>query len=205
MNGALVDDFDALVYPPAHQGTMAFLGSQVTNLVQNWGQGFTNAAQNYVQTAQRMYDSVYSEDAMRLSRAAIRKVNHLFQRDEIRQMNSMADLQNAPFKMKRWLMANPVARQAYHDQRIDGYSGSYIDANPGLIGRAHGDYMQVITGVVLEEGDDLVITHSFDEPGPDDPRLNLEQRGDILSAWDLIEAAVKAGKEDFSSVYGNNM
>lgn len=205
MNGALVDDFDALVYAPAHQGTMAFLGNQVSNLVNNWGQGFTSAAQGYVQTAQRMYDAVYSEDAMRLTRAALRKAKHIFQRDEIRQLNTISEIQNAPAKMQRWIMANPVVRQAYHDQRIDGYSGTYKDAYPGLVGRQHPDYMQVVTGFVMEEGDDLRITTSFDDPPDGDVRLTHEARNDILNTWDLIQAAVEAGKKDPTSGFDNNM
>jgi hypothetical protein len=204
VQGAFVDDFDALMYPPAHPGTVQFLSNQVTNMVQNWGSGFTESAGRFVETAQRMYDSVYSENALRLARAAVRKVKHIFQTDEIRSLWEIGSIQNASVKMQRWIMADPIVRQAYYDQRISGYE-TYLDMEPGCVGKHQSDYRNVMNGMIVEDGEDLKMVQYFDELPEGEHALTHEDRVDIISTWDHIRALIEAGKEDPTSVFGSKM
>ena len=47
-------------------------------------------------------------------------------------------------------MAQPDIRSLYHKGHCDGYSDTYVDMEPGLVGEQHYDYRRVMDGVVEE-------------------------------------------------------
>lgn len=141
------NEFNALAFGQKHPGTLAFLENQVSN----FSQTLTDAGRNFFSNARDVFDRFNGEAAMRLARAAVRKASSLFQRDEIRSIWDMGQMQQAPLTMQRWIMANPVVRQMFQDQRCDGYADTYVDMFPGTIGESHYDYRRAMNGLLVDD------------------------------------------------------
>lgn len=198
-------DFDALLYGERHPGTMQYLQNQV-NSVMEMSRTLTDAGRQFFSTAQDLYDKFNSAEAMRLARAAVRRVGSIFQRDEIRSIWELGQLQNAPLTMQRWIMAEPTVRRMYHEQRCDGYSDTYVDNHPGQIGRDHYDYRRVMDGILVDsEEHDWKATVYFDDLLEGDRELTLDEKIDILSTWDVVASMMKEGSEDPTSAFGNKL
>lgn len=192
--------FKALVSGERHPNTVQYLRNQVTAL-QNY---IGDASSEWAQRAMQSYERFSSDTAMRMAQAAIRKVTTHFQEDRIVQLNTLAELQQAQLRMQRFIMANPVVRQAYHRQMCDGYSGSYVDMWPQDIGRGHYDYDRVMDGVIVEipptkenpEGDWKCYAQFDEEVMEGDQRLGIVRQDAILSSWELVEHLMGTGLED---------
>lgn len=195
-------DYDALLYGPTHPGTQQYLEREMTNLA-HFSQHLSEAGRNFYANAQQLYDEHSGAEAMRLARAAMRKIGSVFQRDEIRTLWDLAQIQTAPLTMQRWIMACPPVRQLYQQQRCEGYADTYVDIYPGAIGENHYDYRQVMDGIVVpDEEHGWMYTLYVDEPVEGDRHLTHDEQVDILTTWDIVKAWIKQGKDDPTSQSG---
>lgn len=197
--------FDALAYGKRHPGTQNFFEQQLNTIGQFATNMLTEAGKTFFSNVEDLYEKFHGSEAMRVARAVARKVKSIWQTDDVRFINDIGDMQQAQFVMQRWIMANPVVRDLYHQQRCDGFSDTYIDAHPGAIGRDHYDYRRVMDGVLVEEGDDWVIRNYFDDIAEGDTELSLDEKIDILSTWEWIEHHISKGEEDPTSQYGASL
>lgn len=203
--------FDALVYHEPHPGTMNYLQSQFDNM----SAGMAGIGSGFMETARSAWDRFGNSDAFRRAKAAVRMVSHMWQRDEIKSIWEMASFQQAPLTMQRFLVANPNVRQMYNEQRVDGWSDTYVDMYPGKSGWQHYDYQLVADGFVQtkpimdEEGEvvdnDFHVEFFFDEPVEGDRKLTLLEQHDIFACWDAMNALIADGGEDPTSVYANKL
>lgn len=190
-----VDTFNALVYPDPHPGTMRFL----ENMAYQTTETLTDAGRAFMDTARQAYEQFSGSTAMRKLRAAGRHIAGLWQRDTIRPLHTVEELQMAPPKMQRWLMAEPSIRALYHKQQAAGYDETYHDAHPGQIGEDHYDYRRVMDGIVVETEEGWYCTQYLDELEENDVELLPDQQFDILHSWSVMAAAVAVGGQDPSS------
>jgi hypothetical protein len=203
-----VSEFNALAYQERHPSTIGFLQGQFENA----RSAFTEAGSRFVQGAKDLFERFNGDEALRRARALARTVKNAFQRNEIRSIFDLAGLQAANQVMQRWNMANPTLRQMYHDQRVDGYSDSYVDMHPGQIGDDHYDYRLVTNGMVLavpkqkgEEEEGWKVTFYFEDAVEGDRHLDVSEQSDILSTWDVVEAMLKIGEDDPSNQRGGKL
>lgn len=201
------DDFNALVYgAQAHPGTLNYLENQFSG----FSQTLTDAGKQFFSNARQMFEHFHGSEAVRIARAAIRKAGSLFQRDEIRSIWDLGQLQQAPLTMQRYIMANPVVRERFNQQTCDGYSETYKDWYPNTIGLDHYDYRRVMDGVVQElpEDDpdgDWVCREHIEDLVEGDRALTTEEKADIFSTWDAVEALMEMGGEDPTSPFANKL
>lgn len=135
----------------------------------------------------------------RMARAVQERLGHFWQEDCIRTLDRIEDVQNAPPKMQRWVIANPNVRRRVREGVLDGYSDNYVDNEPFLAPEKHSDYQHVMSGLWV---DDHVIDYFLEplEEGKDtldfDEKVmirrswyvsdvGLEQRRDVTSKWDV--------------------
>ena len=197
--------FDALLYRnnPHNQAHQAYLGARLESM-SNSNPAMANT--EFFQRAKQMYDRIYSSEAMTIARAAIAQVGHIFQEDNIRFLNTLVDIQNAPQTMQRWIMANPVVREKYHAQQCDGYSDTYQDVFPGLLREHHYDYRRVMNHVVEEdEQHGWSASHYVEDIFEGDRELELFEKAHILSTWEVIEGFMKAGDSDPTSIWNSKL
>lgn len=195
-------DFNNIVYGVKHPGTLNFIRNQIENVSQAFHH-LNEAGQRFYSNVSDMFERLNGSEALRRARMVKEKITGVFLPDDIRYLNTIEKIQQAQPYMQRFIMAQPNLRQMYHQQRVDGFSHSYIDAEPTLVGKDHIDYRFVLDGVIQtdEEGEHF---YTFYDPENDIHRqLILDEQNDILNTWDLINICLDARKYDPSSAYGD--
>ena len=99
-------EFNALCYGQKNVGTLQYLERQVENISNT----LTDAGRSFFANSQQLWNQYNGSEALRLARAAARKVGSLFQRDEIRVLYGIGEIQTAPLSMQRYIMAEPPTR-----------------------------------------------------------------------------------------------
>ena len=196
-------DFNAMVYGyERHPGTVNYLENQFSN----FGSTLNEAGKSFFSNAKQVFEDLTSSSAMRAARAALRKAGSIFQRDEIRSIWDLGGIQTAPLAMQRRIMAMPSIRELWNQQRCDGYSDTYVDLYPGMIGDNHYDYRRQKTGVVqeLKNDDDAeyVIKEFIDDIVEGDRELDTDEKADIEATEEAVNAFVQLGHDDPTSVFG---
>lgn len=166
------------------------------------------------ESARRFYDRVEEEvykrydhsEAVRLARAAARRVANIWQRDGIYYLEDIGAIQNAKPDMQRAIMADPVVRRRYHRQEIDGYSETYTDLEPGKVGVNHYDYRQITNGIFMDEDDgELNATTYYEDLREGDSDYDPLEQVDILRQWDRIRIILNKAKEDPTSRWNSSL
>lgn len=162
------------------------------------------SSMEFFNNAKMMYDRISGSTAMRMARQAVAMVGNMWDTNEIHRLSLMTEIQLAKTVMQRWIMANPTVRNMYYEQRIDGYSDSYVDMHPNDIGENHYDYRRVMNGIAVEDGDRILCTTYPDEL-LDEKELTIEEQVDILITWDKVEQMMREGGEDPTSKWGTSL
>lgn len=197
-----VAEFNAMAFGEQHPNTLTFLQNQMQTM-HNMSNVFVDSGNSFITAATNMYEKFNGLEAMRIAKAAIRKVSHIFQSNSIRSLWEIGDFQQAPIIMQRYILAQPDVRSTWLDQRCDGYSGSYVNMHGNDVGEDHYDYRRVMTGIVqdvIEDGEvNWKSTIYFDQIVEGDRELTMDEKSDILNTWDAIAYTLKRGKEDPTS------
>lgn len=157
-------------------------------------------AKEMYETAKEVYQLVNYSTAMRKARAVIRQIENKSRTNEVTELQTIGQLQNASPIMQRFIMADPIARALYFKDECSGYAESYVDFHPGKTGIEHYDYRRVLSGIWHEDPDSGNIQmHTFYEDTENDVNLEALDQMDILRTWDFVRARLKAGKEDPTS------
>jgi hypothetical protein len=188
-----------------HHGTMQFLQNQASQLSTT----LTEAGKSFMSRGAEIYNSYMESPSMMAARSMARQMRHLFQEDSIRPLTTIGAMQNAPLAMQRWVMANPVVREAYHMQRCDGYADTYVDLHPKDVGFDHYDYRRAVNGLMMFKPDgsweiNQILLDPLDGH-VDIEELSFQDQLDIQETWQLIEARLKDGKEDPTSRFNASL
>lgn len=197
-----VNVFTDAMFAQTHPATLQFLQQQLeapTMVIDSMRQTFMSAAQN-------AFEAMHGSTAMRLARAALRGVENYWQANVIQPLYDIGAFQHATPVMQRWVMAEPLVRERYLQQRVDGYHDTYVNIHGTDVGPDHYDYRRVMNGVVVfdEETDNIEeqgwsATTYFDEIMPEDRELTIEEQDDILTTWQHVRDHILRGKEDPTS------
>lgn len=189
--------FDYLLYGERDRGFANYLDQMRDEAVKHLG----STAQQFVMKTKESVERFYGSDAMRLARAAVRKVASLYEIDEIYELANIGQLQHAPPKMLPYVMAEPGLRELYHKQRVEGYGKDYIDYQPGVVGEGHIEYEQVVDGIFMQSEDDEEVCVSTSYLHHDEDTLldHDQQMGIMLVTWEQVRIALAKGKEDPTS------
>lgn len=192
--------FEALAYANPHPGTQQFIVAQFEGPTP----ALTQAGQAFMTAARERMEAYMDHQAMRSSNALVRNLRSLWGEDVIGYLNDLQALQHAPPVMQRWIMAMPELRTLYHQQRVDGYSDTYVDLHPDVKGEAHYDYRRVIDGLMQETPEeDWSATMYLEELYPGDADLTLQEQQAVLDTWANVHSYLKTGMDDPTSSEGN--
>lgn len=197
--------FDYLIYPNQHPANKQYIVNQLdayTHLLLDTGK-------QYFSQAREMYERINDSESIRAAKAALRMAKGIVRPNVVIELTSLEDIRSAQPIMQRYIMAEPKIRQMYIDQRIDGYSDTYIDAFSNILGKDHLDFQMVMTGMIEEfvddEGEDSWRTTMWAFDVPDgDVELTFENKVDIRHTWTLALAMLEAG-EDCTDKYGGRL
>lgn len=187
--------FDALLYPPKSDSSIAFLQSQFTQL----GPMLDTRKAAFYEQAQAQFQINTSDAALEYARqiaASSFSQTHI-DTGQVISLYFCDDFQNASMTMQRWMMANPALRKLRNEQRCDGWSSTYIDNEPEKIGMAHYDYRRVVSDVLIEDADGgFEVTHISEMIPEDDRELSIREQRDILASWHCLDTIMARLDED---------
>ena len=194
--------FDHMLYGAPSPQVQQF----VSNLQQTITPMLTQEGLNFVQQTRQDWSKFFGEEAARLARAGVRKIASLWENDSIRQLVGIAQLQHAPVVMQPFIMAQPEIRQAFFEQKIDGYSDTYVNEHDKDIGKDHYHYQCVMSGIVedTEEDEWSAVTYFQEYIKPED-QLNFDQKLDVLSTWNEVLLRFKTGRDDPTSAWNASL
>lgn len=190
--------FNALVSGEQHPNNSNYFRNQLESV----STALTDFGRSFYSNVHDLYDQFNGSEAMRLARDALRSVKGIFIENTIQYITDINSFQSAPTVMQRWIMANPVVREPYHQQKCCGYAGSYVDVSPGVIGEQHYDYRRVMTGVVQDTEDSWFVKFYPDEIHEGDRELHHDEKFTILDTWSIADMFMKKGEEDPTSPSG---
>lgn len=168
--------------------------------------GLNDYAKNFYSEVGNIVDKFTNSDAVRSVRNALRSAASLFNNDIIKPLYEMEEFQTATVKMQRWIMANPVVRTSFIEQKCDGYSDSYVDLYPGKVKDEHYDYRRVMNGVVqFDEDERDYFKIYYEDLVEGDRELSVDEKIDILQSWEIVELYMKKGAQDPTSQFGANL
>lgn len=191
IHGGSVDSFDFLAFPTQNPMNAVYIQNQLSN----FSQSLTDIGRKFIETSQAIYDKVNDSNAIRAAKAAVRMARGLFHPNEIVQLTNIEEIRFAQPVMQRYIMAEPNLRELYHKQLCDGYSSTYADIDPGVIGDKHYDFRRVMTGIIVdevdEEGNDTWVSHNyFQDSRGDDVDLDFHEKLAVLRTWDIVKLFV---------------
>jgi hypothetical protein len=183
------DAFNSLIYGERNPSTVDFLRGQIESATQMLGQ----AGRTFYDRALQTFDHFNSNTAINFARNAIQTLTGgNIDTQRVVYLHEIEQLQNATVLMQRWLMANPFVRERYLDQKLDGYSDTYINVHGIDVGHAHYDYRRVMNGLmVIDENGVEHFTQYFDELYEGDRELTLAEKVDIVDSWNAQNVLLK--------------
>ena len=195
--------YNAILYGEQHPDNQRYFQRQIESISET----LTDIGRSFFANVNDLYEQYNGAEAMRIARAAINNAQSLFRPNVVQSIFTMADMQTAPMVMQRWIMANPVVRDLYHQRRCDGYSDTYKDIYPGDVGDTHYDYRRVMDGVVQtnDEDDTWSVKFYLDELSDGDRDLLADEKVDILNTWEIAEMFIKAGLKDPTSPWDSDL
>lgn len=174
--------------------------------LQSINAGIGGYSEKFKARANEMFNSFHGDRVVQIAKAALNQVRGFFKPDEIVNLTTIEDLQVAQATMRRMIMANPVVRELYHKQRCDGYSDSYVDADPGKIGWDHYDYCRVMTGIVEVTDESWKFTSVAHDQRPGDSELDFHDQFSIVAqTWPSLEAIMAQAAKDPTSEWNNDL
>jgi hypothetical protein len=196
------DVYNALIYGEKHPGTVDFLKNQFVGATTM----LTDAGRHFYETAKASFEHYNSNAALNYARNAIKALtggNTDIQ--SVQYLGELKQLQNASVLMQRWLMACPEMRERYFEQKLDGYSDTYVNVSGLDIGRNHYDYRCVMHGLMtIDEDGTERWTQYFDELKEGDRELLLSEKVDIVDSWNAMNVLMQFG-DDPTNPYGGKL
>jgi len=182
---------NAMLFHTAAEETQNWLAAQY----QQARQSMTDMGRTMLDAAAKVSQQLFDPNLMLKARSVMRKLGGLFHPNTILSLHSVEDVQKAQPIMQRYIMAMPEIRQRYHQQRLDGYSDSYVDHQPGVVGFGHYDYHRVMEGVVQtyekEDEEGWRVSMYPDELENGDRRLEIDEQEAVWLAHEIARLALR--------------
>jgi hypothetical protein len=208
MSPGILDEFSVMAYAQKNVNTVQFLQNRFQDTFANASNILTDAGRTFFETSRKAFEYVTGAEAVRFSNGVLRKVKNMFQRNEFRELDTVAEVQQSPQVMHRWLMAQENLRTLYLDQRCCGFEGTYQNLDGNDVGREHRDWRLLNDGLVRDDAEHGWVQSYFCDAREERPAVdyvNADMKFTVSSAWDLIAGAIEVGDDDPSSPFGDKL
>lgn len=181
------------------QNTVNYLQSQIQSLANST----TEYSKELYARSQALFEQVNSDKANQLAEAVLSQVDSMMGLDIIEPLLTISQLQSAMPVMQNWIMVNPIIRQAMYDGKLEGYSDTYKDPEPGLIGHEMEAYRFLMNGVHVEhETQSHQYSLYYDREHNKDTQLSMRKLSAIVETQEAAVRAYLDGDQDPTSQYG---
>lgn len=192
------------------KGLFGTLSQNTVNYLQNQIQSLASSSTDYgralYERSMAVFQAVNSDEANSLAEAVLSQVDSLMGMDIIEPLLTVSLLQSAKPIMQGWIMTDPIMRQAWYDGKIEGYSDTYTDQQPGAVGHEHDAYRYLMNGVLMEhETQSWQYSLYFDRDNSKDTMLSIRKLADIVETQEAAVRALEASEADPTSQYGASL
>lgn len=182
--------------------TVQYLQSQISSLAS----AGTEYGKKVYERSMAMFDAINSDAAVLAAEVVLSQVESMMGQDMIEPLLTLPQLQGAQSIMQGWIMTSPVIRQAFYDGKLEGYSDTYVDPEPGRIGHEQEAYRSLMNGVFRDhETQSWQYSLYGDRPDDRDKMMTIRQVAAILQSQEAAEDAYAAGEQDPTSQYGASL
>lgn len=199
-------DFNASLYPESNPVNFQWMAGQF----ESYSHVLNDMGKQLMEQSKAAFQQKL-EEANRAARFAARMVKNVFKPNTIRPLETIEELRSAEVIMQRYVLAQPDLRKLYNQQRIDGYSDTYVDVDRGCIGNNHYDYLRVMDGIAVFKEDDesdapeWVVTEVSLDEDRDTRRLMYEEQMFIIEkTWNAVTKAIASG-DDPTDIFGGKI
>lgn len=179
---------------------LAFLRERASSIVRTGGEYVSRFLRTAKERLDRFDFNLMRDRVERLSDRSQKRWDD----DVIKDLLTIQDIQNAKSMMREYIMAEPRLRSLYHKGLADGFGELYIDENPGVVGRAHKTYRDVMIGAfddtVVDEERWITYLDALSDDG--ECELSCLSRNKVRRTWAEIRNLLDEGGVDPSSVLG---
>lgn len=205
----MLDEFGVLAYAQKNPNTIQFLQQRFNDTLTNTGNLLTDAGKMFFESGRKAFEFVTGSEAMRFSSSVLRKVKNMFQRNEFCDVESIAEIQQSPQVMHRWLMTQPEVRTLFLDQRCCGFEGTYQNLDGEDVGKDHRDYRLITDGLVMDHPEHGWVQSYHSDAREEHPvvdQVNADMKFTIQSAGYYLRAALAIdGGDDPTSPFGDKL
>lgn len=189
-----VNCIDAVLFGAPTASMRDRIASEHNAFIQSIDPGWGGAL---IERTKNLFNAYNSSGVLQMVQNALNQVVAISKPDVVFQFSKLSEFQTAQPVMQAYLMANPYVRDMYHRNLCDGYSDTYVDPRPGVIGFGHQQFEQVMNGVVVldkaDDDDGHWVNYSGAWTTEDQEALPLAQKAAVLNSWFAIERCFKAG------------
>ena len=172
----------------------------------SWDRSLTDTARSHFAEVEQYYQVISADDAIAALRNLESGLDHLSLPNRIIPLRNLDELQHAPDAMLPWLMANPLAREMFTENRIEGYGDRLLDLYGDLLGDTTPLYQAAVNGVRRECGVDDWRMEIFPEVKCDNNmQLDMSDQLAIINAWDSLEHHLKEEDRDPTSPFNGKL
>lgn len=184
------------------QNTVNYLQNQIASAAS----AGTELGKRIYERSMAVFNEINSDAAVMAAEAVFSQVESMMGQDIIEPLITIPQLQAAAPVMQGLIMTSPLLRQAWYDGKIEGYSDTYVDPEPGLIGHEQEAYRRVMNGVLIEHPEvSYEYNLYFDRASSRDDTYTLRQLAAIRDSQEAAEDAYRRGNEDPTSQYGASL
>lgn len=202
-------DFNTVAFGMPNLNTVNYLQNQFTMMDRSM---FRDTS--FIDRAYQVFHDYNGSEALSKARALLSMTDSLTDPNAIYYCKDLWQLQTANPMMQRYLMANPMAREWYQNNRLDGYNETYVDVFPTVDPLLHPDYTKVVDGIIDYESIDpdtlgynpcFTVSWYFNDYDQDTTPLMFEDQVDIINSWEELERYLMYGEDDPTSPYGGSL
>ncbi len=157
----------------------------------------TEHSRRFAERTKQVFEAAYSDEMLRTMRSLRDQFTHAFQENVIGRLRGIADYQNAPPIMQRFIMSDPVIRHRAQQQRTAAYDEDYKDPEPRVPTEWHCDRMLSTNGFGIEdETGELSMSFFAVDEDEDDPLMDIYEQSMIAAAQTGVRICFEEGEED---------
>lgn len=194
--------FQALTFGVPARETFDYFDQMNTSFNLN----LTDSARNHFAEVEQFYKTITIDDALGALRNLENGLDSLDLPNRIIGLMNLESLQHAPDVMLPWLMANPLAREMYNNNQIEGYGDRLVDYYDDVLGDTTVLHQAAVHGIRREFGEDDFRMEIFAEISSDPSmQIDMSEQLAILESWDELEHHLNVGDRDPTSPFNGKL
>ena len=177
----------ALLYREPAPELISYLNNNLNSIIER-GSSLSN---RFVDTMKGLYNSVYSDSAIRASKQLLAQAEISLSENSIYVVPENS-LHKANYIMQQYIMSEPTISEMYRKNLVQGYPDTFYDRQPDTFGENRYDYQAVMSDILQhdKEGNGYFMAYSNTD---DKEELDFYNKLTILDTWKNVSNILAKG------------